>query len=260
MATVRVDLNADLGEATDRQGLDDEALLLSLISSANVACGFHAGGSVTMRETVHQAAARSCAVGAHPSYPDRSGFGRRFVDATPAEIYADTLYQIGALGAFCRAEGIVLSHVKAHGALYNRAAIDPVTAAAIAEAVFAYDPALPLFGLPASPLIAAAQQLGLPAVQEAFADRAYNADGTLVSRRLPGAMIHNAQEAARRALRMVTEGRITAIDGTEIEAHVDTICLHGDEPGAVERARAIRAVLDQAGVQIMAPEASRQRS
>ena len=250
---LHVDLNADLGEAEHAHGLREEALLLSLISSANVACGFHAGGPLTMRETVKRAAAHRCAVGAHPSYPDRPGFGRRFLDATPDEIFADVLYQIGAMDAFCRAEGLTLAHVKPHGALYNRAAVDAATASAIARAVAAYDPGLPLFCLPGTPITQAAEQAGIPAVLEAFADRAYNADGTLVSRRLPGAMIHEPDEAARRALRMVTDGRVTAIDGTELSMRVDTICLHGDEPGAVDRARAIRAALDGAGVTVAPP-------
>lgn len=249
----RVDLNADLGEAEHLHGIGEEELLLSLISSANIACGFHAGGPKTMRETVKRAIAQGCAVGVHPSYPDRPGFGRRFLDATPEEIYADVLYQIGALDAFCRAEGIRLGHVKAHGALYNRAAVDPIVATALVRAVQAYGEALPLFGMPGSQVIVAAAQLNVPVISEVFADRAYNPDGTLVSRRQPGAMIHDAQDAAQRAVRMVQHGMVTAIDGTEVTVQADTICLHGDEPGAVDRARAIRVALDAAGIQIAAP-------
>ncbi|HWE62176.1 MAG TPA: 5-oxoprolinase subunit PxpA [Chloroflexota bacterium] len=247
-----IDLNADLGEWSSAQGQDADQALLALISSANVACGFHAGGPQTMQATVERAAALGCAIGAHPSYPDPAGFGRRFLDATPDEIYADVLYQIGALSGFCRATGAALVHVKAHGALYNRAAVEARTAGAIARAVRAFDPRLLLMAPPDSVLLQAGRDAGLTVLAEVFADRAYNADGTLVSRRLPGAMIDEPREAARRALRMAREGLVTAIDGTEIALEADTICLHGDAPGAVERARAIRAALDAAGIHVAA--------
>jgi UPF0271 protein len=251
----RVDLNADLGEWSPAHGGGDDEALMALISSANVACGFHAGGPLVMRATVGRAAARGCAIGAHPGYPDLAGFGRRFLDATPDEIYADVLYQIGALAAFCRAAYVPLAHVKPHGALYNRAAVDVHTANAIVAAIRAFDPHLLLMAPPGSLLFKAARAAGVPALAEAFADRAYNPDGTLVSRRLPGAMIDDPEQAAQRALRIARAGRITAIDGTEIALAADTICLHGDAPGAVDRARAIRAALDAAGIQVAAPRA-----
>lgn len=252
-ARTQIDLNADLGEWSAAHGGESDEVLLALISSANVACGFHAGGPLTMLTTIGRAADLGCAVGAHPGYPDLSGFGRRFVDATPEEIYADVLYQISALAGFCRAAGVPLAHVKPHGALYNRAVVDPVTAAAIARAIQAFDPHLPLFAPPDSVLLQAGREAGIPTCAEAFADRAYNPDGTLVSRRLPNAMIDDPEEAAQRALRIARERSITAIDGTEIALNADTICLHGDAPGATERARAIRAALDAAGIQVAPP-------
>jgi 5-oxoprolinase (ATP-hydrolysing) subunit A len=247
-----IDLNADVGEAPDIHQFGEDEALLALISSANVACGFHAGGPEVMRATVARAAACGVAIGAHPGYPDRAGFGRRFLDATPDEVYGDVLYQIGALAGFCRAAGASLAHVKPHGALYNRAAVDAATAGAIVRAVVAFDPQLALLAPPGSVLLEAARAAGLVVVAEVFADRAYNADGSLVSRRHAGALIDDPALAAERALRMAREGRITAIDGTEITLQADTICLHGDAPGAVARAQAIRAALDEAGIAVLA--------
>jgi len=246
-----IDLNADLGEHDHPDAAADDPLL-ALISSANVACGFHAGGPATIRATVARAAARKVAIGAHPSYPDRAGFGRRSLDATPDEVYDDVLYQIGALAAFCRAAGVALAHVKPHGALYNHAALDAPTAEAIVAAVRACDPALAVFAPPGSALLRAAQDAGLPALAEAFADRAYDQDGTLRSRRLPGALLDDPEDAARQALDIARDGRVRAHDGTWLPLSAATICLHGDAPGALERARAVRQALQQAGIAIMA--------
>ena len=247
-----IDLNADLGEHDHSGGTADDALL-ALISSANIACGFHAGGPATMRATLARAVAHGVAVGAHPSYPDRAGFGRRFLDATPDEVYDDVLYQIGALAAFCRAAGVALAHVKPHGALYNHAAVDVPTAEAIVAAVRAYDPSLAVFAPPGSALLRAARDAGLPALAEAFADRAYTPDGTLRSRRLSGAVFDSAEDAARQALSIARDGRVHTYDGTWLPLRAETICLHGDAPGALDRARAVRQALEQAGIAIMAP-------
>ncbi|HET7094045.1 MAG TPA: 5-oxoprolinase subunit PxpA [Thermomicrobiales bacterium] len=245
-----VDLNSDLGEAfgAHRIGYDDE--LFDLISSANVACGFHGGDPRVMERTVAACAARGIGVGAHPGFPDLVGFGRREIAATPDEIRADTLYQIGALDAFCRAAGVQMQHVKAHGALYNRAIKEDAAAEAIAAAVRAYDPGVAMLAQPGSRLFAAAEAAGLPTAREGFVDRAYNADGTLVSRRLPGAVITDPAAAAERALRLVVDGMLTAIDGTELTLTVDSLCIHSDTPGAVAIARAVRQRFEQAGIAI----------
>lgn len=249
-----IDLNADLGEWSHEHERGEDNALIALVSSANVACGFHAGGPNAMRATVERAVAHDVAIGAHPGYPDPSGFGRRAMDATPDQIQADVLYQIGALHAFCRAAGVPLAHVKPHGALYNQAAIDRPIAEAIARAMHAFDPALAVLAPPGSHLFQAALDAGLRAVAEVFADRAYNADGTLVSRRIPGSMIDDPEEAARRALGFAREGTVPAIDGSTLALRPGTICLHGDAPGAVARARAVRAALDSAGIRIAAPQ------
>ena len=251
MAAARtIDLNSDLGEGfgAHRVGFDDE--LFDLISSANVACGFHGGDPRVMERTVAAATARGIGVGAHPGFPDLVGFGRRDVAATPDEVRTDTLYQIGALDAFCRVAGVRLQHVKAHGALYNRANRDPATAEAIAAAVRAYDPGLIFLAQPGTLLFAAGEAAGLPMAREGFADRAYNPDGTLLSRDRPGAVITDPEVAAERALRLVAEGRLTAADGTELELTIDSLCIHSDTPGAVELARAIRRRFDAAGVAV----------
>ncbi|HEU5431801.1 MAG TPA: 5-oxoprolinase subunit PxpA [Thermomicrobiales bacterium] len=245
-----IDLNSDLGEAfgAHRIGYDDE--LFDLISSANVACGFHGGDPRVMERTVAACATRGIGVGAHPSFPDLVGFGRRDIAATPDEIRADTLYQIGALAAFCRAAGVPMQHVKAHGALYNRAIKEGAASEAIAAAVAAYDPGLVMLAQPGSRLFAAAEAAGLPTAREGFVDRAYNTDGTLVNRRLPGAVITDPDSAAERALRLVVDGKLTAIDGTELTLAVDSLCIHSDTPGAVAIARAVRQRFAQAGIAI----------
>jgi len=246
----RVDLNSDLGEGFGAYRLGPDEALLELISSANVACGFHGGDPRVMERTVAACRERGVGVGAHPGFPDLVGFGRRELLATADEVRTDVLYQIGALAAFCRAAGVPLRHVKAHGALYNRAVRDPALAEAIAAAVHAYDSSLIFLAQPGTALFAAAEAAGLPTAREGFADRAYNPDGTLVSRRLPGAVIDDPEAAAERARRLVVEGRLTAIDGTELTLTIDSLCLHSDTPGALAMARAIRRRFDEAGIAV----------
>lgn len=248
--TRAIDLNSDLGESFGAYQIGFDADLFPLISSANVACGFHGGDPRVMEHTVAAAQQHGVAIGAHPGFPDLVGFGRREILATPDEVRTDTLYQIGALDAFCRSAGVQLQHVKAHGALYNRAVQDPPLAEAIAAAVAAYDPALIFLAQPGTALFAAAEAIGLPTAREGFADRAYNPDGTLVSRRERGALIGDPEVAADRALRMVTDGRVTASDGTELELTIDSLCIHSDTPGAMAMARAIRARFDAAGIAV----------
>ena len=246
-----VDLNADMGEGFGRYGLDDDALLSS-ITSASIACGFHAGDPVVMRETVSRASSRGVAIGAHPGYPDLVGFGRRELAATPAEIEAFVVYQVGALQAVCAAAGTRLRYVKAHGALYNRAARDVFAADAIARAVQAVDPSLALLGLANSEIVAAARRIGIRGISEGFVDRAYRGDGTLVSRAEAGAVLSNIDVIADRALRMVETGSVAAIDGSIIRLRVESLCTHGDGPDAVAIVRAVRERLEGAGVSIAA--------
>lgn len=248
-----IDLNSDLGESFGAYRVGYDAELFPLISSANVACGFHGGDPRVLERTVRAAAEHGVAVGAHPSYPDLVGFGRRVMAATPDEVRTDVLYQLGALDAFCRAVGLRMRHVKAHGALYNHATTDPATAEAIAAAVAAFDPDLILFAMPGSTLLAAGEAAGLAVAREAFADRAYHADGTLVSRREPGALITDPEEAARRMVRLVREGRLTTIEGKELDLEVDSICTHSDTPGAVQIVRAMRRRLADAEIAVRAP-------
>ena len=243
-----MDLNSDLGEGYGRWTLGDDAALLEIVTSANVACGFHAGDPATIDRTVRTAVERGVAVGAQVSYPDLVGFGRREIDVPPGDLTADVLYQLGALEAFARAAGSRVRYVKPHGALYNRIVRDPVQAAAVAEAIRRYDPALPLLTLPGSAAAAAAAEAGIEAVGEGFADRAYTGDGRLVSRREPGAVLDDPGRVAARAARMATEGRVGTVDGGEVAVAVRSLCVHGDTPGAVELARAVRAALEEAGV------------
>jgi len=243
-----LDLNSDLGEGYGRWALGDDTALLEVVTSANVACGFHAGDPATIDRTVRAAVERGVSVGAQVSYPDLAGFGRREMDVAPADLTADVLYQLGALEAFARAAGSRVRYVKPHGALYNRIARDPVQAAAVVEAVRRYDPALPLLTLPGSAAMDAARDAGVPAVAEGFADRAYTADGRLVSRRDPGAVLHDPDQVAARALVMATEHRVEAVDGTQVAVEVRSLCVHGDTPGAVDLARQVRAALERAGV------------
>lgn len=237
----RIDLNSDMGEGFGNYpGGPDEALL-ALISSANVACGFHAGDPRVMERTIVQARANGVAIGAHPGFPDLVGFGRRTIAATPDEIRTDVLYQLGALYALCRSQGAELQHLKAHGALYNLAVKDASVAEAIATAVQQFDPGLLFFALPGSALATAAESTGLRVVREAFADRAYHADGSLVARSHPGSVLHDPDAVAARVVRMVREGVVETIEGGLLAIEPDTICLHSDTANALTMARAIRA-------------------
>lgn len=247
-----IDLNADLGESFGRWVLGDDAAMLDVVSSANLACGFHAGDPIGLLQVCEQAAERGVAIGAHVSYRDLVGFGRRFLDATPAELTADVLYQIGALDGLARAAGTTVSYVKPHGALYNAIVEHPAHAAAVVNAVRRYDPELAVLGMPGSQFLQQAQQCGLRTIREAFADRAYTARGTLVSRREPGAVLHDADQVAGRMVQLITTGRIVAIDGSDIELTVDSLCTHGDSPGAVSMATAVRTAIEAAGVTIRA--------
>lgn len=245
-----IDLNADVGESFGVWPLGQDELLIPLVSSVNIACGFHAGDPRTIERTVALAVAAGAAIGAHPGYPDLAGFGRRDLDMAPDEVEAGVLYQVGALAAFARAAGSELRHVKAHGALYNRAATDAQLAEAIARAVRRCSADLVLVGLAGSTLLDAGRAEGLAVASEAFPDRAYEPDGTLRSRRLPGAVLTDSAAIAERALEMARDGTVAASDGTRIRIHADTLCLHGDTPGAVEHARTVRAALEAAGIAI----------
>jgi UPF0271 protein len=250
---ISIDLNSDLGESFGayKIGYDDE--LFPMLSSANVACGFHGGDPRTLERTIAACKAHGIAVGAHPGLPDLVGFGRRPINCTPDQIRTDTLYQLGALDALCRAAGVRMQHVKPHGALSNIAHHDAVIAGAIAAAAKAFDPELLFFAMPGSELLNAALAAGLKVALEAFADRAYNADGSLVNRKLPGAMITDPAVAADRMVRLVIDGKLSAIDGTELEFRPDTICTHSDTFGAVEIVRSVRTCLIAAGVAVRAP-------
>lgn len=241
-----IDINADLGEGFGIWELGDDLALLDVITSANVACGFHAGDPLIMRRVCAAAAERGVAIGAQVSYRDLAGFGRREMEVAPPELTAEVLYQIAALDGIARAEGGRVSYVKPHGALYNRISRDAVQAAAVAEAVRAYDATLPLLTLPGSAVHEVAQ--GLTVVAECFADRAYTPSGGLVSRREPGAVVHDADAVVQRAVRMAVEGTVVAVDGTEVSLKARSICVHGDTPGAVALAQSVRSALSGAGV------------
>ena len=250
MATI--DLNADVGEGFGRWELGDDDAVLATVTSANVACGFHAGDPATMAGTVRTAVERGVSVGAHVSYRDLAGFGRRYVDASEDELTGDVVYQLGALHGIARAEGARIAYVKPHGALYNTIAHDERHARAVITALLRFDPTLPLVGLAGSALLERARSAGLTVVAEAFADRAYTPAGTLVSRREPSSVLHDPQEVTDRMVRWVTGGTITAVDGSEVAVAAESICVHGDSPGAVEMARAVRAGLEGAGVTVRA--------
>jgi 5-oxoprolinase (ATP-hydrolysing) subunit A len=247
---MRIDLNSDVGESFGAYRLGADEDVLRSITSANVACGYHAGDPRVMRETVRLARAAGVAVGAHPGFPDLGGFGRRELRASPREVEDMVLYQMGALAGIARAEGVALAHVKAHGALYNMAARDRALADAIARAVRAFDRSLVLFGLPGSELLRAGEAAGLQVASEGFADRAYERDGSLASRATAGAVLHDADDVVRRALAMVTDGGVTARDGTRLSLRVDTLCVHGDTPGAAELTRRLREGLERQGVAV----------
>jgi UPF0271 protein len=245
---VAVDLNSDLGESFGAWRLGDDDALLDVVTSANVACGFHAGDPSTLRRTVAAAAARGVVVGAQVSYPDLVGFGRRAMDVDAFDLTADVLYQLGALDGLCRAAGTRVRYVKPHGALYHRTASDPAQAAAVAAGLAAYDPSLPLLGPAGSAAARAAQDAGLRFVAEGFADRGVLPDGRLVPRGEPGALLVDPADVVTRAVRMVCEGRVTAVDGTDVPVQVASLCVHGDTPGAAALARAVRHGLEAAGV------------
>ena len=240
-----VDLNADLGE-----GCASDSALLQLVSSANIACGFHAGDAQTMLACVREALKNGVAVGAHPSFPDRENFGRTAMQLPPEMVYAQTLYQVGALAAIVKAEGGRMRHVKPHGMLYNQAAKDAVLADAIARAVFACDPALVLVGLAGSELIRAGQRLGLTTREEVFADRGYQADGSLVPRGQPGALIDDEEQALAQTLGMISEGKVKSIDGSWASVNAQTVCLHGDGEHALAFARRLRSAFEAGSISI----------
>jgi UPF0271 protein len=243
-----IDLNSDLGEGFGIWRLGDDEALLDIVSSANAACGFHAGDPPTMRSVATHAAERGVVVGAQVSYRDLVGFGRRRIDIAPDELTDDVIYQIGALDAFCRVAGIRVRYVKPHGALYNTCVVDEIQAAAVVRAVREVDPGLPVLGLPGSALLGAAEAAGLEAVPEGFADRAYTPEGHLVPRRRPDALVTDPGAVVERALRFAESGTVVAVDGTVLTLPIRSLCVHGDTPGAVALARMLRGALEQAGL------------
>ena len=247
-----VDLNADVGESFGACTIARDEALFSQITSANVACGLHAGDPGVMRDTVALATEHGVAVGAHPGFPDLAGFGRREMQLGPREVEDLVLYQIGALAGIAAAQGVRLRHVKAHGALYNMAARDPRLADAIARATASVDRSLVLFGPPGSQLLRGADRAGLRRASEVFADRAYRPDATLLPRQEPGAVIADADVVGRRVVTMVCDGAVTAVDGTQVSLQADTICVHGDTPGAARLAARVRAALAEAGIAVRA--------
>ena len=248
---MKVDLNSDLGEGA---GHDDE--ILSLVSSANIACGFHAGNPASIFNSISAAKEKGVAVGAHPSLDDRKNFGRTEMQLSAAEAYALVAYQVGAFHGLCAAAGVEINHVKPHGALYNMAVRNRELSDAIAHGVLAVNARAILFAPAGTELFRAAQELGLQTAAEVFADRNYNSDGTLVSRTEPDALLHDPAAAAERVVRMLMEGKIRAVDGSDVSVKAETICLHGDKPDAVEFARTLRAHLEREGIILAAPEKS----
>ena len=243
-----IDLNSDLGESYGAWSMGDDAAMIDVVSSANVACGFHAGDPTGILRTLKVAAQRGVAIGAHVSYPDIVGFGRREMDIAPADLVADVVYQIGALQGLATTVGAKVRYVKPHGALYNRIAVDPVQGASVIEAIRSIDSSLALVGLANAPIIAQARAAGLRVIAEAYADRAYTNDGRLVSRREHGAVLHDAALIAERMARLALHGAIEAIDGSVIHIEAQSICVHGDSPGAVAIAREVRRRLEAEGV------------
>jgi UPF0271 protein len=251
--TLRLDMNCDLGEGFGAWRMGEDEAILDYVTSANIACGFHAGDPGTMRRTVAAARARGVALGAHPSLPDLQGFGRREMRVTPDEVYDMVLYQVGALDAFARAQGARLQHVKPHGALYNMAARDVQLAQAIARAVRAYDRGLTLFGLSGSELIRAGREAGIAVASEVFADRTYQADGSLTPRSRGDSLIEDVERSIAQVLGMVQHGTVQATDGTQVKVEADTLCIHGDQPTARAFAARLRETLQEAGVEVRAP-------
>jgi 5-oxoprolinase (ATP-hydrolysing) subunit A len=248
--TLQIDLNSDVGESFGSYTMGDDAAIFRSVSSANVACGFHGGDPSVMARTCREAVAAGVTVGAHVSYRDLAGFGRRFLDCSPTELADDVLYQIGALEAMARTAGTAVRYVKPHGALYNTIVHHTEHARAVVDAVRAYDPALPLLLLPGSVAAETAARAGLRVVTEAFADRAYTPEGRLVSRREAGAVLHDESLVAERMVRLATEGVLAAVDGTDLRVEAASICVHSDTPGAVSMAAAVRSGLEAAGVRI----------
>jgi UPF0271 protein len=246
-ANIKVDLNADLGE-----GCDNDQALLQLVSSANIACGFHAGDAQTMLQSVRWALQYGVAIGAHPSFPDRENFGRTAMQLPPETVYAQVVYQLGALAAIARAEGGKMVHVKPHGMLYNQAATDPALADAIARAVHSVDPALKLVGLAGSELIRAGERLGLATSQEVFADRRYQSSGNLVPRSQPDALIESDELALQQTLMMVQQQKVVSREGVAVPVQADTVCLHGDGEHALAFARSLREAFRQQNIQVSA--------
>ncbi|HEX7022197.1 MAG TPA: 5-oxoprolinase subunit PxpA [Trueperaceae bacterium] len=247
-----IDLNADMGEAFGRWSVGEDEALLSVVSSANVACGFHAGDPSVMRRTVRLCRTHGVAVGAHPGYPDLRGFGRTELMLQTQQIEDDVLYQLGALAAVCRAEGVRLAYLKPHGALSSRIGRDPAAADAVVRAVQSFDPGLPLLALAGSLAEQSARAAGVPCVREAYIDRAYLPDGRLQSRSEPGSVLEDPERAAVRALQLAQEGTVRAVDGTLLRLAPASLCLHGDTPGALALARAVRRQLEGAGVRVRA--------
>jgi UPF0271 protein len=245
-----VDLNADVGESFGAYTMGDDQALLDVVTSASIACGFHAGDPAVMTTTVQAALDRGVVVGAHVGYRDLQGFGRREISVPPAELTADVLYQIGALDAIARSLGGRLRYVKPHGALYNTAAVDHGVARSVIAGVRAFDPSLPVLTLPASAVVEVASELGVATVAECFADRAYTRAGALVPRSQPGAVIDDPDAVVQRAVAMATGVPIESADGSSVHVRADSMCVHGDTPGAAELARRVRAALEQAGVQV----------
>ena len=245
-----IDLNSDMGESFGAYRIGNDEGIIQHITSTNVACGYHAGDPMVMDKVVRMAKERGVAVGAHPGYPDLMGFGRRNMVCSPKEVKAYIQYQLGALMAFTAAHGVKLQHCKPHGSLYNMAGKDMDLAMAIAEGIYSVDKDVILLGLAGSKMLEAGKQVGLRVASEVFADRAYQADGSLVPRSKPGAVIHDKDEAIARTIRMVTEGKVTAITGEEVSIDAHSICVHGDNPSAVEFVKNIRAKLEAEGVTI----------
>jgi 5-oxoprolinase (ATP-hydrolysing) subunit A len=245
-----LDLNADLGESFGSWNMGDDAAMFRLVTSANVACGFHAGDPITMLDSCRAAFELDVTVGAHVGYRDLAGFGRRSLDTSFDELFGDVLYQLGALDGVAHAVGASVDYVKPHGALYNRLVHDAEQASAVVAAIHAYDPGLPILGLPGSQLLIQAQEADHPVFVEAFVDRAYQADGTLVPRSQEGAVLHDVDSIVERAVRLATKGEVVAVDGTVVQVRPDSLCIHGDTPGAVEMAAGVRAGLEAAGVEL----------
>jgi UPF0271 protein len=249
---IRIDINSDMGESFGAYSIGHDAGLMKAITSANVAAGFHAGDPSVLRDTIRAAKQHGVAVGAHPGFPDLVGFGRRELNVTPREAEDMVLYQVAAVAGVAAAEGVKVQHVKPHGALFNMAVRNPELSAAIARAVAAFDRGLILFGLPGSEIVAAGSAAGLRVASEVFADRAYEPDGSLASRRKPNSVIHDAEAVVARAVRMVKDHTVVAVDGSIVKLDADTICVHGDTPGSDQLAAKIRAGLEAAGVTVKA--------